>query len=81
MDRSLSDELLQLQRSRCGLKYAEYMDVYVRDIPERVSNSIKRPIRSINKRFSILARYRGRMLYNLEKSFYRTLYRLRNQEK
>ena len=32
MDKSLTNELLQLQRSRCGFKYADFLDDYVEKI-------------------------------------------------
>lgn len=70
MANSLTNELLQLQKSRCGNKYAEIVDDYMKDMPGRVSQTLNRPLNSINKNMSILNRYRGRMLYNLEKRFY-----------
>lgn len=76
MDKSLTNELLQLQRSRCGFKYAGLLDDYVKEIPERVSNTINRPLNSISKNISILTRYHGRMLYSLEKRFYSSWKRL-----
>ena len=81
MDRSLTNELLQLQKSRCGFKYADLVDDYVKDIPNMVSRSINRPINSINKNISILTGYRGRMLYSLERRFYASLRRLRKYKR
>lgn len=78
MANSLTNELLQLQRSRCGFKYAEVVDDYVKEVPGRVGRSLNRPISSINKNMLILNRYRGRMLYSLEKRFYATWKRLKN---
>lgn len=81
MDNSLTNELLQLQKSRCGLKYIEIVDDYVKDIPRRVSKSITRPINSLNKNISILTKYEGRMLYSLERRFFASLRRLRRYKK
>ncbi len=81
MANSLTNELLQLQKSRCGNKYAEIVDDYMKDMPGRVSQTLNRPLNSINKNMSILNRYRGRMLYNLEKRFYTSWKRLKNYTK
>ena len=81
MDKSLTNELLQLQRSRCGFKYVDLLNDYMMDIPERVSHTIIKPFNSINKNISILTRYRGLMLYNLEKRFYTSLKRFRKYMK
>ncbi|WP_411274338.1 hypothetical protein [Daejeonella sp.] len=70
MASNLSNELLQLQKSRCGYKYAEMVDDYMRDMPSKVGKTLNRPMDSINKNFSIVNRYRGKMLYNLERRFY-----------
>lgn len=70
MANSLTNELLQLQKSRCGFKYAEMVDDYVKEMPARVGKTLNRPIDSINKNISIINRYRGKMLYNLERRFY-----------
>ncbi len=37
MTNSLTNELLQLQKSRCGLKYAEIVDDYMKEMPSRVA--------------------------------------------
>ncbi len=81
MDNSLANELLQLQKSRSGFKYVDLVDDYVKDIPDRVSKSMNRPIHSFNKNIMILNRYRGRMLYNLEKRFYASLRKLRTYKR
>lgn len=81
MANSLTNELLQLQKSRCGSKYADIVDDYMKDVPGRVSQTLVRPMNSINKNISILARYRGRMLYNLEKRFNASWKRLKNYSK
>ncbi|MHB1179299.1 MAG: hypothetical protein ACYCZO_13320 [Daejeonella sp.] len=81
MANSLTNELLQLQKSRCGNKYAEIVDDYMKDMPERVTQTLNRPLNSINKNISILTRYRGRMLYNLEKRFYTSWKRLKKYTK
>ncbi len=70
MANNLTNELLQLQKSRCGYKYAEMVDDYMKEMPTRVGNSLNRPIDSLNKNISIINRYRGKMLYNLERRFY-----------
>ena len=70
MANSLTNELLQLQKSRCGYKYAEIVDDYMKEMPTRVGKTLNRPINSINKNISIINRYRGKMLYNLERRFY-----------
>ena len=81
MANSLTNELLQLQKSRCGSKYADIVDDYIKYMPGRVSQTLIRPLNSINKNISILTRYRGRMLYNLEKRFYTSWKRLKNYSK
>ena len=68
MPSNLSNELLQLQKSRCG--YAEMVDDYMRDMPLKVGKTLNRPMDSINKKISIVNHYRGKMLYNLERRFY-----------
>jgi len=70
MASNLTNELLQLQKSRCGFKYAEMVDDYMKEMPTRVGNSLNRPMDSINKNISIINRYRGKMLYNLERRLY-----------
>lgn len=69
MANSLTNELLQLQKSRCGFKYVEMVDDYVKEIPTKVSQTLNRPLDSINKNITIINRYRGAMLYNLERRF------------
>jgi hypothetical protein len=81
MANSLTNELLQLQKSRCGSKYSDIVDDYMKDMPGRVSQTLIRPLNSINKNISILTRYRGIMLYNLEKRFYTSWKRLKNYSK
>jgi len=81
MATNLTNELLQLQKSRCGRKYAEIVDDYMKDMPGRVSQTFNRPLNSINKNISILTRYRGRMLYSLEKRFYTSWKRLKSYTK
>jgi len=81
MANSLTNELLQLQKSRCGSKYSDIVDDYMKDMPGRVSQTLIRPLNSIHKNISILTRYRGRMLYNLEKRFYTSWKRLKNYSK
>lgn len=68
MANNLSNELLQLQKSRCG--YAEMVDDYMKDMPSKVGQSLNRPMDSIHKNISIVNRYRGKMLYILERRFY-----------
>ncbi len=70
MANSLTNELLQLQKSRCGFKYAEMVDGYMKEMPAKVSQTLNRPLDSINKNITIINRYRGKMLYNLERRFY-----------
>jgi hypothetical protein len=70
MANSLTNELLQLQKSRCGSKYAEIVDDYIKEMPAKVSQSLNRPLDSFNKNMTIINRYRGKMLYNLERRFY-----------
>lgn len=68
MPSNLSNELLQLQKSRCG--YSEMVDNYMRDMPSKVGKTLNRPLDSINKNVSIVNHYRGKMLLNLERRFY-----------
>ena len=70
MANSLTNELLQLQKSRCGFKYAEMVDDYMKEMPTRVTKTLNSPMDSITKNISIINRYRGKMLYNLERRFY-----------
>ncbi len=70
MANSLTNELFQLQKSRCGFKYAEMVDDYMKEMPTKVSQTLNRPLDSINKNIIIINRYRGKMLYNLERRFY-----------
>lgn len=77
MANSLTNELLQLQKSRCGSKYAEIVDDYIKEMPAKVSQSLNRPLDSINKNMTIINRYRGKMLYNLERRFYISWRKLR----
>ncbi len=70
MANSLTNELLQLQKSRCSFKYAEMVDDYMKEMPTKVGKTLTRPMNSINKNISIINRYRGKMLYNLERRFY-----------
>lgn len=77
MANSLTNELLQLQKSRCGFKYAEIVDDYMKEMPTRVGKSLNRPMDSITKNISIINRYRGKMLYNLERRFYISLRKLK----
>jgi hypothetical protein len=45
MANSLTNELLQLQKSRCGFKYAEMVDDYMKEMPTKVSQSLNLLIR------------------------------------
>ncbi len=67
---SLTNELIQLQKSRSGFKYSDGVENYVKDIPGKLGKTINRPLRSINRNMLILARYRGKMLFDLERRFY-----------
>ncbi len=70
MATNLTNELLQLQKSRCGYKYAEMVDDYMREMPSKVGERLNRPMNSLNKNITIVNRYRGKMLYNLERKFF-----------
>lgn len=70
MANNLINELVQLQKSRCGFKYSDIVDDYMKEMPARVSQTLNRPIDSITKNISIINQYRGKMLYNLERRFY-----------
>lgn len=67
MSNSLTNELLQLQKSRCAFKYAEMVDGYMKEVPARVGQTLNRPMDSIVKNISIVNRFRGKMLLNLER--------------
>lgn len=77
MASNLTNELLQLQKSRSGYKYAEMVDDYMREIPAKVEKTLNRPMDSLNKNILIVNRYRGKMLYNLERRFYISLRKLK----
>lgn len=77
MDTSLRNELLQVQLSRCGNKYTDMVNDYMSEIPSKMGKTVKRPFSSISRNISILSRYRGIMLYNLEKKFTSSLSRIR----
>ena len=81
MANSLTNELLQLQKSRCQFKYAEVVDDYIKEMPEKVSQTLNRPMSSINENITMLKRYRGKMLYNLERRFYSSWKKVMNYTK
>lgn len=74
MANSLTNELLQLQKSRRAFKYADDVNDYIREMPAKVGRSLTTPLDSID----ILNRYRGKMLYALEKRMFSTWRRIKN---
>jgi len=70
MANNLVNELVQLQKSRCGFKYTDMVDDYMKEMPARVGQTLNRPMDSITKNITIINQYRGKMLYNLERRFY-----------
>lgn len=81
MNNSLTNELLQVQLSRSGAKYADLVNEYMTEIPSRVGRSVKKPLSRFGRNMSILNRYRGVMLYNLERKFSSSLRKLRRLRK
>jgi len=80
MDSNLTNELLQLQKSRSGYKYSDVVED-VKEIHGKMEDSIRRPLNSFSKNMEIISRYRGIMLYNLEKKFYASIAKLRKFRK
>ncbi len=80
MTKNLTNELLQLQKSRCGIRYRDIINDFT-DIPQRVSKTINRPVNSLSRNIAFLNRYQGIMLYHLEKRFYSSLRKLRSYKR
>ncbi len=73
MYNDLMSELQVLQESRRADKYFERFEDYVEELPNRVNNRLKKPIKYIRIKFSKLIQKRGWMLYKLDQRISRYL--------
>ena len=63
MDAQLSHEMMLLQQSRCNKKYQEM----ITEMPEKVNQSLVKPMNKFSRTISRLVKNRGRMLFILDK--------------
>ena len=66
MDAQLNFEFLLMQQSRCNQKY-QHLITDIQDMPEKLNQSIAKPMHKFSRDISRLVKNRGKMLFLLDK--------------
>lgn len=65
MDTQLNHEFLLMQQSRCNHKY-QHLISDIQDLPEKLNQSIAKPVNKFSQGISRLVKNRGKMLFLLD---------------